>query len=140
MRFTKPIEQLSIVNWTTFDVKDYFFLGIPYFFIQFLDYWAWEQMTIVSGQISLADQVAQVLLLNLLEFNYMFGAGIQTCACTLIGNQIGNGDTKEAKKYLKAVVFVASALFVLQSAALLIWYDTFFYLVNDDPLIAEKAK
>ena len=70
----------------------------------------------------------------------MFGAGIQTCACTLIGNQVGNGDTKEALNYLKAVVSVASVVFILQSAALLIWYDDFFYFVNDDPLIAEKAK
>ena len=58
MRFTNHVEHLSIFSWTTFDLKEYFLLGLPYFFIQFLDYWAWEQMTLVSGQISLADQTA----------------------------------------------------------------------------------
>ena len=53
---------------------------------------------------------------------------------------MGNGETKEAQNYFKAVISVASVVFVLQSAALLIWYDDFFYFVNDDPRIAEKAK
>jgi hypothetical protein len=32
---------------------DYFSIGAPFYFVMFLDYWAWEYMTILSGAISI---------------------------------------------------------------------------------------
>jgi Na+-driven multidrug efflux pump len=99
MKFIKPLEWIPLTDLRNFDFKEYILLGIPYFFIQFLDYWAWEQMTLTAGLISVDAQVSQVLLLNLLEFTYMFGSGLQTTACTLIGNRVGNGEITEAKEF-----------------------------------------
>lgn len=41
----------------------------------------------------------------------MFGGGLQTCATTLIGNNIGRGDGANAIKYLWATSLVALSVF-----------------------------
>lgn len=65
---------------------EYFWLGAPYMLINFLDYFMWELMTLSSGMIGINEQASQVILINILCFCYMFGSGMQTTTCTIIGN------------------------------------------------------
>jgi Na+-driven multidrug efflux pump len=99
---------------STFDkegLMEYFWLGAPYMLINFLDYWTWELMTLSAGILGVEDQACQVILINILAFCYMFGSGMQTTTCALVGNQIGRGDAVMAIKTFKEVAIVSTVFF-----------------------------
>lgn len=56
-------------------------------------------MTLASGFVGIDDQAFQVILINLLTLNYMIGSGMQSSASTVVGNQIGYGNTRKAVEY-----------------------------------------
>jgi Na+-driven multidrug efflux pump len=37
--------------------------------------------------------------MNIVALAYMVGIGLETASCTLVGQNIGKGDVKKAKKY-----------------------------------------
>ena len=89
-----------------FGLKEYLKISLPFIFLLMLDYWTWEYMTIASGFVGITAQATQVLLINMTYFACMVGGGIQSTACTLVGNEIGKGDAATAKEYLLATMAV----------------------------------
>jgi len=43
----------------------------------FLDWWVWELMILLSGYLSVPEQAAQIVLMNIKSFLYMFGLGME---------------------------------------------------------------
>jgi Na+-driven multidrug efflux pump len=67
-------------------LKDYVSIGAPYILVVLLEYWVYEQMTLASGLLGVTEQACQVILIMLLNFNYMVASGIQTTTATVVGN------------------------------------------------------
>ena len=44
---------------------------------------------LISGLLGVEDQATTVLIMNIILIGYMFATGLESAACTLIGNQIG---------------------------------------------------
>ena len=84
---------------------------MPFMIVVLLEFWVWEQMTLASGLVSIDDQACQIILINLLNLNYMMGSGMQSSASTVIGNQIGNGNAKKAIEYFKVTIITGLAIF-----------------------------
>lgn len=84
---------------------------MPFMIVALLEFWVWEQMTLASGLVSIDDQACQIILINLLNLNYMMGSGMQSSASTLIGNQIGYGNTKKAIEYFKVTIITGLLIF-----------------------------
>ena len=64
----------------------------------FLDWWVWELMILLSGYLSVPEQAAQIVLMNIKSFLYMFGLGMEQAACAILGQQIGKGNNIKASK------------------------------------------
>ena len=85
-----------------------------------VDYWAWEQMTLVAGLIGLTEQASQVLLMSLYSLPYATGHGLSSPGCTMIGLNIGCSNVKKAKEYMKAALIVFVGSLVVQVSVF--WY------------------
>ena len=80
-------------------IDQYLALGIPSAMMLCLEWWAYEIMTLMAGYIGVEVQAAQIVLMNIIAFMFMFALGLSTAACTTVGQQIGKGDYKKAKEY-----------------------------------------
>ena len=72
-------------------------LGIPSAMMLCLEWWAYEVMTLMSGYIGVKEQAAQIVLMNMIAFMFMFALGLSSAASTTVGHQIGRGDVVKAK-------------------------------------------
>jgi len=72
-------------------------LGIPSAMMLCLEWWAYEVMTLMSGYIGVKEQAAQIVLMNMIAFMFMFALGLSSAASTTVGQQIGRGDVVKAK-------------------------------------------
>ena len=88
-------------------------------------------MTLAAGLISMEDQACQVIVINLLQFCYMFGSGMQTTMCTLVGNQIGKGEAFQALRYFYKILYVALALFGFLSYLVWFFYEDIIRSLTD---------
>ena len=62
-------------------------------------------MILVSGYLTVADQAANMVVMNLVILFYAINVGLMHASCTLIGQQIGRNDVKEAKAYLVSLIY-----------------------------------
>ena len=82
--------------------------ALPNMAYQVINFWEWEQMTLVSGYLGITSQATQVILINMAAFAYQPGYGMQSVACTLIGLMIGKSDLHNAFEYMKSILLVFS--------------------------------
>lgn len=66
----------------------------------------------MAGYLSLQDQDCQIIFFNIVVQCWTLSYGLQTAGCTLIGNQIGNGNVREAKRYYREILKFCFAIFV----------------------------
>lgn len=55
---------------------EYITIGIPNTITMFLDFCAYDLMTVVSGNLGVKEQAAQVVLMNMTEYCYCIGFGL----------------------------------------------------------------
>jgi len=67
-------------------------------------------MTLTSGLIGVKEQASQVMLINMAMMAYMSAYGMQSTACTVVGNQIGRGNVDKGYTYCWLTFFFAFAL------------------------------
>lgn len=66
-------------------IGQYLALGIPSAMMLCLEWWAYEIMTLMAGYIGVEVQAAQIVLMNIIAFMFMFALGLSTAACTTVG-------------------------------------------------------
>ena len=105
-------------------LKEYLYIAIPSMLMIFLDWWVWELMILLSGYLSVAEQAAQIVLMNIKSFLYMFGLGMEQASCAILGQQIGKGNNiKSSKKYLQYMKEVSLVILVVNSLIMYIYQD-----------------
>lgn len=80
-------------------IGQYMALGIPSAMMLCLEWWAYEVMTLMAGYIGVTAQAAQIVLMNMVAFMFMFALGLSSAACTTVGHQIGRGNIAKAIEY-----------------------------------------
>ena len=126
--------QIPITDKRTFDPKglwEYFSIAAPYVVIVLLEFWVYEQMTIASGLLGVKEQACQVILINFLNLNYMVASGIQSTTATVVGNQIGYGNTNKAKDYFKVVIIFGLIFFSLQTLVCFFFMENIISFITD---------
>lgn len=103
-----------------------------------LENWVWEQMTLASGLVGIDDQAFQVILINLLNLNYMIGSGMQSSASTVVGNQIGYGNVGKAIEYFKVSVITGQVLFCAQTIFFYLYLENIIGLFTNIPEMLEN--
>ena len=63
------------------------------------DWWAFELMALISGYMGVTNQSASVVLMNIQILIYHVGKGFDVVSCSIIGQQIGDGNVAAAKLY-----------------------------------------
>lgn len=66
-------------------IGQYLSLGVPSAMMLCLEWWAYEVMTLMAGYIGVKEQAAQIVLMNMVAFMFMFALGLSSAACTTIG-------------------------------------------------------
>ena len=82
------------------DLKPFILLAIPSYVIVMLDNGVWNMYGFISGYLGPSEQVATVLIMNLIKLLNSFGSALEQACATIIGQQIGKGDLLTAKAYL----------------------------------------
>ena len=83
-------EQLRIAIWSIFN--------------SIVEGYSWQLMILVSGYLSVADQAANMVVMNLVILFYAVNVGLMHASCTLIGQSIGKNDPAVAKSYLSSLI------------------------------------
>jgi len=96
-------------------------LGLP-IGLQFgLEVWAFQLATLLAGRLGTVPLAAHTIVLNLASFSFMFPLGISMAASVRVGNLVGQGDLRAARR---------SALFALALGAgvMSLFAMTFYFL------------
>ena len=83
-----------------------------------LDSWVNNLMGIISGYISVEAQATTVLVGNIIVLNYMLAFGLDSAACTLIGNEVGAGKANEAIKMMHSFNWVSTIAIIFSCVGL----------------------
>ena len=89
-------------------ICEYLKYGIPSSFMFCIEVWFFESFTLFSGLLSIDDQGACIILINISAFIYMIPLGMSYAASNLIGNSLGSGKTYNARLY--AIVILIFSL------------------------------
>ena len=83
-----------------------------------LDSWVNNLLTIVSGYISIEAQATTVLVFNIIVINYMLAFGLDSAACTLIGNEVGANKATEALSMMHSFNWVSAIAIIFSCIGL----------------------
>ena len=95
------------------DLKEYFWLGLPYTLMVVIDQWAWEMLVLLAGFFTVKEQASQIILVTITSFCYMCGLGLDQTSCAIIGFRIGAGKVQDAKKYYKLLILTSFCIVVI---------------------------
>lgn len=70
-----------------------------------LDWWSTEISIFIAGRFGVIDQASQIVLVNITLIFYYMSSGIGVASSTIIGQQIGKGDVKQAQEFYKVIKF-----------------------------------
>ena len=68
-----------------YGLSQYMSLGIPSAMMLCLEWWAYEMMTLMAGYLGVNEQAAQIVMLNIIAFMFMFALGLSSAASTVVG-------------------------------------------------------
>ena len=64
--------------------------------------YSWQLMILVSGYLSVVDQAANSIIMNIVIVFFSVNVGLTASSATFIGNAIGAQDVKEARSLYSA--------------------------------------
>jgi MATE family multidrug resistance protein len=73
-------------------------LGLPTGLQFGLEVWAFQLTTLLAGRLGLVPLGAHTIVLNLASFSFMFPLGISMAASVRVGNLVGAGDLRGARR------------------------------------------
>lgn len=93
-------------------------------------------LMILSGFLSVTDQAANTIIMNIVLMMQSIGVGLASSATTFVGGQIGKQDIKSARKYYFAHFAVALLIYMISASVLYLSSDIILtnYTVNKDVL------
>ena len=109
------------VPWSTRNLQTvgaFLKLGIPGIFMNCAEWWGFEITIFVSGLFGAHALAAMTLMMNVLSVIYMIPLGISVAATARVGNAVGSGNIKLAKRnyyvtLIMAVTFQFNIIFIL---------------------------
>ena len=100
-------ETLFWPNSDTFSNLDSFTrYTIPTAFMQTIECWLFEMLTLMASYISIEAFAAQVILYNIDMIFTMVAFGTSQAATVVVGNAIGENDVTHAKKFARLVIIL----------------------------------
>lgn len=96
-------------------------LAFPSVVMICFDWWAYELMTLLSGNLGSIKLAANVALVNMNLFFYMIPVGLGTGSGVLVGNMLGEGNIQKAKNFIKLSILFNLLVISLLSIILLIF-------------------
>eukprot|EP00344_Euplotes_crassus_P006670 CAMPEP_0197003344 /NCGR_PEP_ID=MMETSP1380-20130617/7642_1 /TAXON_ID=5936 /ORGANISM="Euplotes crassus, Strain CT5" /LENGTH=110 /DNA_ID=CAMNT_0042421829 /DNA_START=502 /DNA_END=834 /DNA_ORIENTATION=+ len=95
-------------NWINKDsfvgLFEYLQYGLPAMMMVALEFWAFGVVNLIGGMVGELELAASVIIFNILEFVYMIPAGFGFAASTLVGNNLGDSNPKNARIYVNLSV------------------------------------
>jgi MATE family multidrug resistance protein len=92
-------------------------LGLP-IGVQFgLEVWAFQITTLMAGKLGAVPLGAQAIVLNLASFSFMFPLGISIAGSVRVGNLIGAGDERGARRAARLALMLGAGVMALFGAA-----------------------
>ena len=95
--------EVSFSRCSTESIKaifEYLKFGIPSSVMFCMEVWFLEGLTVISGLISIDDQGACIILINICaSFGFMIPFGMAYAASNLVGNSLGAGKANNARIY-----------------------------------------
>lgn len=88
------------------DWPSYIKLALPTTGLMCIEWWAFEFIVIFAGILGVKELAAQVAIMNVNGFVFMFPLGVQFAASGLVGNQLGKGNQIQAKRFAAMCVAV----------------------------------
>jgi MATE family multidrug resistance protein len=114
-------------------------LGLP-IGLQFgLEVWAFQLTTLLAGRMGLVPLGAHTIVLNLASFSFMFPLGISMAASVRVGNLVGAGDLRAARR--SALLALALGAGVMSLFALTFYFLRWHLpaLYSSDPQVTAAA-
>lgn len=98
-------------------------IGIPSTVMVCLDWWVWELLVLISGYLGTLEQATNIVIMNIILITYMITMGLETAACTLVGQEIGADNLGEAKKLFDSIMKVSTCMLLTTSLGLFIFKE-----------------
>lgn len=98
--------------------REYFALGVPTTGILCAEYWAWQFLAILSGNLGVNEQANMMIAMQIVAMLNTTSLGVSEAACVVIGNQIGANHVTRAKKLAKLTLIQAIGVAGVISAML----------------------
>ena len=90
-------------------------------------------MAVLAGAISVEDQATCVILMQISGQMFMLACGLQEATTVVIGNAIGNNNTKLAKRYFKVTCQIGFAFFFTLAFCVWFWRVQITKAFTNDP-------
>ena len=119
--------------------KEYFALGVPTTGIMCAEYWAWQGLCIMSGNLSVNEQAIMMITVQIAWLVNTTCLGLQEAACVLVGIQIGAKDVPNAKHYALFTFCFSMTLAAIISSALYIGRFALAELFTSDEALLEAT-
>mmetsp|Transcript_71148 Transcript_71148/g.129849 ORF Transcript_71148/g.129849 Transcript_71148/m.129849 type:complete len:486 (+) Transcript_71148:52-1509(+) len=114
----------SLVRWSwskaTTNLRSFLAVSLPMAFAIWAEWWCAEFMTLLAGLISPTALAAHTALLSIFSILYSLCNGVQSAACTLVGNAVGAEDFDTARRSAKLSFAVMASTLVFADTLTLI--------------------
>jgi Na+-driven multidrug efflux pump len=80
--------------------------------------YSWQLLILVSGYLSVVDQAANSIIMNIVVLAFSLNVAMMHSSCTLVGQQIGSGDVHLAKDFYSYHLKFAAVLMTFFSLLL----------------------
>ena len=118
--------------WTFNGYYNYLAIGIPCMVMVCSEWWVHESMVLIAGTLGVDEQASQVILSNISQQIFMLPLGLGFATCTVVGNAIGEGNPRLAKRYLKMTCTAVLVILVTFSTILTLSKSTVVRLFSNE--------
>ena len=123
----------SFIGW-----KEFLSLAIPSCLMSCLETWNYEIVTLMTGYLSNKDQIdANIILLNISSFFYMYPFGVNVASSNIIGKYVGKYNLRAVELLCKFVMIYSIILSTMAMLILFIFRNYIPPLFTEDKGITE---
>lgn len=115
-------------------LREYLGYGIPSMLMLVLEIWAFEAMLVMSGFLGVDEQSANVVLMNTVGLVFMTCLGVSYPAAGVVGNNLGGGMPKRARKFADVALFMGIVISTFYFVMLTVFRNSIaeFYTYHDN--------
>ena len=113
--------------------------GLPVGFQYLLEVWAFQISTLMAGRLGEYPLAAHSIVLNLASVAFMVPLGVSIGAAVRVGNRVGAGDARGARRMAWLSVGVGAATMTVSAILFIVLRHSLPLLYNDDPDVVALA-